>query len=230
MTEKPVPESTEGSDYADRLIDLQAVWWKRLLPVQAPYRWNLRRLRPGFMLDVGCGLGRNLAHVGGQGVGVDHNPELVATARSRGLTAFTPDAFFKSPYATPGRFDSLLLAHLVEHMSRDEAVNLISTYLPYVKAEGRLLFVTPQERGFRADPTHVDFVDFDDLREISAELGATVERAYSFPFPRWAGRLFVYNEFNVVSRLAGGRSAALRPAESRDDLGEKAHPVSRATF
>ena len=35
--------ATESSEYADRLVDLQRVWWKRVLPVQAPYLWNLRR-------------------------------------------------------------------------------------------------------------------------------------------------------------------------------------------
>ena len=56
--------------YADRL-KARLVWWKRALDVQAPYRWNLRRLKPGFMLDVGCGLGRNLELVLGVCVVVD---------------------------------------------------------------------------------------------------------------------------------------------------------------
>ncbi len=45
----------------------------------------LTRINPGFVLDVGCGLGRNLANIGGYGVGVDHNSESVAVACSRGL-------------------------------------------------------------------------------------------------------------------------------------------------
>ena len=84
------PQSTEGAAYADRLERLETVWWKRALDVQRPYRWNLRRLDPGFTLDIGCGLGRNLSHLDGNGVGVDHNPDSVAIARSRGSPCSRP--------------------------------------------------------------------------------------------------------------------------------------------
>lgn len=196
-------DSTEGEDYAERLVGLQTVWWKRVLPVQAPYRWNLRRLRPGFTLDLGCGLGRNLAHLRGNGVGVDHNPDLVAAARARGLSAFTPEGFRSSEFAVPGRFDSLLAAHLVEHMQRPDAEAILAGYLPYVRARGRAIIITPQERGFAADPTHVEFAGFDEVRELCDALGLVVSRAYSFPFPRRLGRLFVYNEFVTVAEKPG---------------------------
>ena len=201
MTDPPVvPQSTEDSAYADRLERLETVWWKRALDVQRPYRWNLRRLAPGFMLDVGCGLGRNLGHLGGHGVGVDHNPESIAVARSRGLQAFTPDEFAQSEYASPGRFDSLLCAHVVEHMPADSVVELLRSYLGYVRRGGKVIVITPQERGFRSDPTHVEFVDFDALRALADRLDLAWESARSFPLPRVAGRVFTYNEFVVVAR------------------------------
>src|SRR5687767_14294594 len=31
---------TSSDEYAERLVALQGVWWKRALNVQAPYRWN----------------------------------------------------------------------------------------------------------------------------------------------------------------------------------------------
>ncbi len=111
---------TQGQDYADRLAGLETRGIRRFVDVQAPYRWNIRRLGLGFVLDVGCGLGRNLEHLDRNGVGVDHNAHSVEIARSRGCTAFTPDAFLASEYAVPGRFDGLLLAHVVEHLERDD--------------------------------------------------------------------------------------------------------------
>src|SRR3954452_12417168 len=114
------PADTRGDAYTDRLNRLESVWWKRLLDVERPYRWYLQRLQLGFTLDVGCGVGRNLINLDGNGVGVDHNQTSVAEARSRGLTAMTPDDFAASEYARPGRFDTLLLAHVVEHMSAAE--------------------------------------------------------------------------------------------------------------
>ena len=194
------PQSTEGVEYADRLERLETVWWKRVLDVQRPYRWNLRRLDPGFTLDIGCGLGRNLGHLDGFGVGVDHNPDSVAIARSRGLTVFTPDEFAASEYAAPGRFDSLLCAHVVEHMPLDAAVELLRPYLSSVRSDGKVIVITPQERGFRSDPTHVEFVDLDALGSLTDRLDLSWESGRSFPLPRAAGRLFTYNEFVVVAR------------------------------
>ncbi len=74
-----------------------------------------------------------------------------------------------------------------------------------MKDGGRLVLITPQEAGFRSDATHVRFVDFDGLIDIVATTGSEVERAYSFPFPRVAGRVFTYNEFVMVARM-GTRS------------------------
>jgi 2-polyprenyl-3-methyl-5-hydroxy-6-metoxy-1,4-benzoquinol methylase len=193
------PQNTRGSEYAKRLVQLQTPRWKRVLSVQAPYRWNLRRLRLRFTLDVGCGIGRNLVNLDGHGVGIDHNAEAVAYAVSRGLTVFTPDEFDHSSFARQETFDSLLVAHVIEHLRRPAALDLVRRYLPYVRSDGAVVFVTPQERGFRSDLSHLEFVDLAALEAIAHELGLTVRRGYSFPLPRVFGKLFTYNEFVVVA-------------------------------
>ena len=167
--------------------------------MQLPYRWNLRRLVPGFTLDLGCGIGRNLEHLQGNGVGVDHNATCVAEARHRGFRAFTPEEFSRSEYAQAGRFDSLLAAHVLEHMTHTDAIELLRRYLRYVRPGGKVILVTPQERGYASDATHVEFVDFDTLGRFAAELDLVMLRRASFPFPRRMGRIFTYNEFVVVA-------------------------------
>jgi 2-polyprenyl-3-methyl-5-hydroxy-6-metoxy-1,4-benzoquinol methylase len=181
--------------YAERLVRLQTPLWKRVLDVQAPYRWNLRRLKPGRMLDVGCGIGRNLAHVPGA-VGVDPNEACVLAARARGLEAYTP-AQFNQP---PASFDSLLIAHVLEHLTRAQADQLVGDYLGYLKPGGRLILITPQERTFALDATHIWFVDFEVLAGLVADWGLTLEQSYSFPLPRWAGKLVPHVEFVVTAR------------------------------
>jgi len=193
--------STEGADYAQRLHRIGDVWWKRALNVQAPYRAHLRRLELGFVLDVGCGIGRNLSHLDGNGVGVDHNTEAVANVRSMGYQAYTADEFHQSTHATPGTFDSLLISHVLEHMPRADAVKLVKEYTPYVKPGGKVVFITPQERGYASDATHVDFVGFDEAAEIAAQAGLVVDKQYSFPLPRAAGKVFTYNEFVLLGHL-----------------------------
>src|SRR5215217_1299561 len=151
---------TEGVDYTDRLQRLSGAGWKRALNVQAPYRWNIRRLDLGFTLDVGCGIGRNLSPLDGNGVGVDPNATSIEACRAAGLTAFTTEEFYKSEYAKPDRFDSLLSAHVVEHVTAEQAVEIFTPYLPFVKSGGAVVFITPQERGFNSDATHIRFSGF----------------------------------------------------------------------
>ena len=195
------PTGTEGEDYTQRLQQLSGARWKRLLDVQAPYRWNLRRLGLGRTLDVGSGLGRNLVNLGAGAVGVDHNPTSVAHTRSLGLEAYTTDEFFRSAHARPDAFDSMLAAHLLEHMPAEQAREVVASYLPFVRSGGRAVFITPQERGYDSDASHVRFVGFAEAAETCRELGLSVLRQYSFPFPRIAGRAFTYNEFVTVARL-----------------------------
>lgn len=191
---------TRSTAYSERLARLEGAPWKRWLDVQAPYRWNLSRLDLGFTLDVGCGIGRNLANLGGEGVGVDHNAESVARARERGLRAFHTAEFDACEFAGEGRFDSLLVAHVLEHMQRVQACALVEQYLPYVRSRGRVVLIAPQEAGYRSDETHVEFIDGNALEAILDDAGLELERSYSFPFPRFAGRFFVHNEFVAVAR------------------------------
>ncbi len=192
--------ATADASYAHRLQRLQRARWKRVVDVQAPYRWHIRHLDLGYVLDVGCGIGRNLVHLRGHGVGVDHNPEAVSIARSRGLEAYTSDEWDASEHADQPIFDSLLLAHVAEHMSELEAATLVRRYLPAVRPDGRIVFITPQEKGYASDATHVLFLGFDEIERLCAMVGLRVDVRRSFPLPRAAGRLFKYNEFIVVAR------------------------------
>lgn len=196
--------SSLTEDYAVQLKARSSRLWKRLLDVQAPYRWNLRRLRAGYVLDLGCGFGRNLAHLDGRGVGVDANPGCVALARAAGLVAYDVDAFASSPEAKTGTFDTLLVSHVIEHVGLEAGAALVGDYLRYLKPGGRVVLITPQEAGYAADHTHVEFINDGKLHALAARLGLAVDRSYAFPFPRFVGRLFRYNEFVVTARLPEG--------------------------
>ncbi|HEX3649709.1 MAG TPA: methyltransferase domain-containing protein [Pseudonocardiaceae bacterium] len=193
-------DSTENADYTERLQRLAQPLWKRSLDVQAPYRRKLRALfGDREVLDIGCGLGRCLAHLAPRGVGVDHNPHSVRVCREQGLTAFTSDEFGATEYAKPDRFGGLLAAHLIEHLPRQQAVELLGGYLPYVAPGGLVVLICPQERGYASDPTHVEYTDLDGLRDIAGRLDLEVHTAQSFPLPRAAGKLFPYNEFLLTA-------------------------------
>lgn len=192
---------TESAAYAERLVKRSSAWWKRVLPVQAPYRWNLRRQRLGRTLDVGCGIGRNLGVLAHGSVGIDHNGASISMARAAGYEAYTTDEWRATGPCAPGTFDAMLLAHVVEHMSRSAALQLLRDYLPYIRPGGRVMFVCPQERGYASDPTHESWTSGADLESLARAAGLIPQPWRSFPFRAAAGRWFTYNEFHVLARV-----------------------------
>lgn len=192
---------TANPQYAERLRRLSSVSWKRWLNVQAPYRWNIRRLTgTKRVLDVGCGIGRNLNHLH-SAVGVDHNPDSIQECRHLGFTAFLPQEFHAWA-RNQEPFEVLLLSHVVEHMHYADAVSLIQDYLSYLKKDGELILIAPQPKGYESDSTHIEFFNLDKLERLALELGFQATQRYSFPFPKWVGNFFRHNEFVLTARRA----------------------------
>lgn len=193
----PVSQFAEQR-YTDLLISLETRWLGRIY--QRLFRWHIRSLELGFTLDVGCGIGRNLLHLDGNGVGIDISLSSLAVCRARGLAVFSPEEFECSVYNRPARFDSLLLAHVCEHMSQRQAAELIARYASLVKPSGKLILITPQEAGFRQYPEdHVEFMDYATLRRIASSTGFMTCRSYSFPLPRPFGCVLRSNEFVLIA-------------------------------
>ena len=84
-------------------------------------------------------------------------------------------------------------------MSEQEAEALLASYLPHVRAGGKLIVITPQERGYASDATHRRFVGFDELERLALARGLQPRVRRSFPFPRIVGKVFTYNEFVFVA-------------------------------
>ena len=195
----PSSAETAVQGYAHRLHRLSRARWKRVLNVQAPYGANTRRICSGAVLDIGCGIGRNLGHLRGRGMGVDHNAEAVRLARSQGFQAATVAQFLEDANRDDLKWDTLLLSHILEHLTDAEVNDLLETYLPFLAPNGRLVMICPQEWAYARDETHKNFLDLDDLREIAERHDFVVSRAYSFPWPRWMGRWMPYGEFVLAA-------------------------------
>ncbi|MGA8255939.1 MAG: class I SAM-dependent methyltransferase [Nocardioides sp.] len=191
--------TTIDASYTQRLQTKSGARWKRVLNVQAPYLWNVRRLCGGRTLDVGCGIGRNLAALSSDSVGIDHNPTSVDVAREAGLNAMTTVEWQRSPLRRAASFDAVLVAHVIEHLPSGQAETLLADYIAALRPGGRVVMICPQERGYASDPTHVAWTTGDDLVDLARAVGLTPEPWRSFPAPRSVGRVFTYNEFTVVA-------------------------------
>ena len=194
--------SSTDANYTRRLQRLSGKRWKSFVP--NPYAWKVRRIATGRVLDVGCGIGRCLDFVRPRGVGVDPNESAVEVCRDKGHEAYVPDEF-AAAYGggtSDRRFDTLLCAHVLEHLDEATGADLLRSYLPYLDAAARLVLITPQERGQGSDPTHVRLVDPAAMTRLAEQCGLRIERTSSFPLPRIFGRWFVYNETITVARIA----------------------------
>jgi 2-polyprenyl-3-methyl-5-hydroxy-6-metoxy-1,4-benzoquinol methylase len=183
--------------YTARLNTLGNKKWKILFGAQRPFKTPITNLSLGKTLEIGCGVGRVLQWLPNS-IGVDHNSTSIEIARDRGLIAFTNKDFHLSEFAISESFDSILMAHFLEHLTQDERNSIMKEFRKYLKPEGRLVIICPQEAGFRSDSTHIQFLDFNSIKEYGLCHDFIVELAKSNPFPRLFGKLFKYNEFFMV--------------------------------
>ena len=114
-----------------------------------------------------------------------------------GLNAYTTDDFDKS---NKDKFDSILIAHVLEHMPYEDARSLISKYMSRLEKNGRIVIVCPQIRGFKTGDTHIEFFDTNKIIKLLKSLGFKIVSKSSFPFPLMAGKIFKYNEYWVVAK------------------------------
>lgn len=190
--------STQSEAYTNRLTALSGRFISRLVGGQ-PYRWKIRRIASGDVLEVGCGIGRNLHFLGSRAVGVDHNSMSIKVCRERGFVAYTPDEFTALPDTAPKIFDTILLSHVLEHLTLSDARALLHTYLQYLLPSGKLIIICPQQRGFASDSTHATYFDLDALAQLAASVQCSEVSRQSFPFPAFVGRWFTYNEWIHIS-------------------------------
>ena len=195
------PDAADDA-YAQRLTSLQQAKWKQVLDVQRPYRANLQKVCEGEVLEIGCGIGRNLRNLQGRILGVDPDTASIALAKAAGLNAMTIDEFEEMQRTNPRTFGTLLFSHVLEHVTDEENDALFAQYLPYLAPRGRVVIECPQEVGYRSDATHVAWMDFPAIARRLQRNGITVEREYSYPFPRVVGKVFIYNQFVTLGRAS----------------------------
>lgn len=97
----------------------------------------------GRILDVGCGYGRNLEQLqrGGflNATGIDINPQIVAVNKARGFNCIGVEEL----NAELGKFELILMSHVIEHFSPLDLKGFIDSYLEFLSPNGYLVIATP---------------------------------------------------------------------------------------
>ncbi len=101
------------------------------------------------VLSVGCGAGateEELVRSGIRVVGVELNPHAAANARSRGIEVIEGDALSSSPALRDQRFDCLIYADILEHITNPVAV--LQSHIDLLEPRGTVIISVPNFRNY----------------------------------------------------------------------------------
>lgn len=154
--------------------------------VRGPYR-EIARMRPGRLLDVGCGggvLGESFRRRGWKVYGVDPSPHACAGAAQRGLEVHCGE-LHDVPWP-PASFDAIVFNHSLEHL--DDPAEALRGARSLLRDGGILTVSVPNfgcwqrrafgGRWFQLDlPRHLQHFDRSTLTRLVGEAGFTVRAA-----------------------------------------------------
>lgn len=150
-------------------------------------------LRPGRVVDVGCGSGRDLMTLRQAGwtvKGVESNPDAVRRARAAGLDVL--EGTIEEARLSPGSADLVTMFHVLEHVPAPVA--LAREVGRILSPTGVLLVHVPNFGGLNARlfrkfwyeldaPRHVNFFTIETARRMLAQAGLRLRHAGTRPAP-----------------------------------------------
>lgn len=166
-----------------------------------------------LVCDAGCGDGAFLGLLREKGIvaeGIEPQADMARLCRERGFTCRDGTAA-ETLTALPGRYDAVMLSHVIEHVDTAGARALLAGIRTALAPGGLLVIVTPNpeddnvmRRDFWDDPTHVRPYTLHALSELVREIGFPVRAAGVHP------RTSLDDLSPVKKRLSAFRLAAAR--------------------
>ena len=191
-------ESTNSNEYTKYYLKKFNIWYRRLFPIDIPFKFIAKACCKGKILDIGCGPGRYLAFFKDKAIGVDHNRDFIEYTRNRGFKTYLTEDFFKANIQE--KFDTLLFSHILEHMNFQEGIKLIKRYLPYLKNQGRIVIIVPHGYCYNNDPTHVLYYDKKKIEELAYCLNYKLIKNFYHPFPDYLSKWFITDGIYILKR------------------------------
>ena len=104
------------------------------------------------LLDVGCGRGENLGLLRDLGysnyIGTDISDDMLEICSAKNHNVVKPNDL-------DGKFDVILMSHVIEHIASKNVINFLEFYLRELNSDGLLIILTPtMYDGFYNDIDH----------------------------------------------------------------------------
>jgi SAM-dependent methyltransferase len=198
----PAGAADFGADYAQEQLRRSRHPLRR--PIKRLYLDRVLSQVHGPTIDFGCGAGQLLRRLPAGSVGIEINPHLIAALRKEGLDvrqAGGEASDFELGEFEPGRWRTLTISHVVEHLVEPER-DLRALFSACTRLGiDRVVMTVPGAKGYASDPTHRTFIDADWVaREFARPYAgfAALPPSY-FPGPwRSLGDHFVFHETRFV--------------------------------
>lgn len=162
------------------------------------------------ILDVGCGEGLYLSYLKKHNIratGIEAHRATAKRARDKKLDVVIGDAFRVLPKLR-GRSGAVVISHLIEHLSGDQAARLMRLAYNCLRPGGRILVLTPNPRNIKTlawtfweDPTHVRPYSLPALSRLFDEAGFHAVALKELPEPSGP---FLWKIRDIVRRILIG--------------------------
>jgi len=202
-----------GDEYGQEYTDLQAGRSRLRKVARRPWLRAAAGFVEGPAIDLGCGVGELLERLPAGSKGLEVNRASVEHCRAKGLDVTYYDGYAddwrlsvvaaagrNGHVAGDGRFDTLIMSHVLEHL--DEPVDVLHRLLMTGGPLGlrQVLIVVPGRAGFRSQETHRTFVERRMLSDaaVTRDTGFVLASTSYFPGNlRRIGDVFVYHELRA---------------------------------
>jgi len=173
-TDKKYYEHLTGKYLPGRSIYLSRIFYPKIF----------KNLNPqNIVVDLGCGAGELLLfskNKNKQAIGYDSNPLLVELCNNKGFTAYLGDVTIVNIEANKP-FDAII-DNVLEHLSNEQLHSFFVNISKQLKANIKLIINVPDKKGFKNDPTHIQFIDKEIIAEMASKYGFDISKSFFHPF------------------------------------------------
>lgn len=148
---------------------------------------------------MGCGFGEFLNFCASRkykAIGVDSNLQMVAECRERGLNVLI-DNICELSSIKGQEYDNIICDNVIEHLDPKGIKAFFERICEVLRINGIFVCIVPGKVGFRKDPTHVTYTDYESIESLIKNLPVRITKYYYHPFKSNLVNTFLYLNMQV---------------------------------